>query len=565
MVKRLAFIPFVFLLLVSQVAFATEFTASVDRTEISQYDTITLKLRLNEQVFRGQPDLAPLETDFSIQGQQRSQQFRSINGKTESYTEWNIGLLPRRTGTLTIPSISFKGEKSAAIEITVSEPSANIVEQTERNFFFDVQVTPIDNAIVQGQLLYKEKLYYGVDHTDANLPEFKIDNARVQSLGSVKQYTTVIEGRRFGVYERNYAIFPEMAGELVIPAQTFRANIPNPYDRWSRGKAINIASDPISVQVAAIPAEYPNGVAWLPTSELIVDESFSKAPTEWQVGDAVTRTITIQANGIPGKQLPEVSLPTMENFRYYPDQINHDENITERGIIGYSEQSVAIVASSGGEFTLPEVRIPWWNTNTNSLEYAVLPEHKILVSGAVITKTTEPSVTSNDIDAIQAENNKAKTNKHSLNQESWFSWLVLTLLGFSLVLNIILFVSRKPKEKADTAAQSNDNNQESLKPLWAQFSQACKDNRPAQVRQTLIAWVQAGGLPTVTAAATTLSSIAQQVSDSTLANALLDLDKLLYGEQNNADFSAASLKSLVEKEAKKKVTIKNNNGLYPNI
>src|SRR5690554_1712150 len=507
MVKRLAFIPFVFLLLVSQVAFATEFTASVDRTEITQYDTITLKLRLNEQVFRGQPDLAPLETDFSIQGQQRSQQFRSINGKTESYTEWNIGLLPRRTGTLTIPSISFKGEKSAAIEITVSEPSANIVEQTERNFFFDVQVTPIDNAIVQGQLLYKEKLYCGVDHTDANLPEFKIDNARVQSLGSVKQYTTVIEGRRFGVYERNYAIFPEMAGELVIPAQTFRANIPNPYDRWSRGKA----------------------------------------------------------NSIPGKQLPEVSLPTMENFRYYPDQINHDENITERGIIGYSEQSVAIVASSGGEFTLPEVRIPWWNTNTNSLEYAVLPEHKILVSGAVITKTTEPSVTSNDIDAIQAENNKAKTNKHSLNQESWFSWLVLTLLGFSLVLNIILFVSSKPKEKADTAAQSNDNNQESLKPLWAQFSQACKDNRPAQVRQTLIAWVQAGGLPTVTAAATTLSSIAQQVSDSTLANALLDLDKLLYGEQNNADFSAASLKSLVEKEAKKKVTIKNNNGLYPNI
>src|SRR5690554_7495508 len=66
-------------------------------------------------------------------------------------------------------------------------------------------------------------------------------------------------------------------------------------------------------------------------------------------------------------------------FRSYPDQINHDENITERGIIGYSEQSVAIVASSGGEFTLPEVRIPWWNTNTNSLEYAVLPKHKILV------------------------------------------------------------------------------------------------------------------------------------------------------------------------------------------
>ena len=103
MVKRIILLPF-FLLLFSQTTLAAEFTASVDRTQITEQETLTLKLRLNEQVYRGQPELRALENDFKIQGQQRSQQFRSVNGTTESFTEWNIGLMPRHTGTLTIPA-----------------------------------------------------------------------------------------------------------------------------------------------------------------------------------------------------------------------------------------------------------------------------------------------------------------------------------------------------------------------------------------------------------------------------------------------------------------------------
>ncbi|HUH57011.1 MAG TPA: BatD family protein, partial [Pseudomonadales bacterium] len=129
MVKRLFLLPFLFLLFFSQPSLAAEFTASVDRTKIGEQDTVTLKLRLNEQVYRGQPDLSVLEEDFRIQGQQRSQQLSFVNGKSESFTEWNIGLLPRRTGTLTIPALSFKGESTQPIIIEVLPPSAEAVEQ----------------------------------------------------------------------------------------------------------------------------------------------------------------------------------------------------------------------------------------------------------------------------------------------------------------------------------------------------------------------------------------------------------------------------------------------------
>src|SRR5690554_610071 len=176
MVKRLILLPFLLLLGFSHISMATEFTASVDRTQIGEQDTLTLKLRINEQTIFGTPELKPLEQDFRIQGQQRSQQFRSVNGKTESFTEWNIGLLPRRTGTLTIPSLSFKGESTQPIIIEVLPPSAAALEQASNDFFFEVEVTPNNEALVQSQILYKEKLYYAADHNDANLSEFVVNN-----------------------------------------------------------------------------------------------------------------------------------------------------------------------------------------------------------------------------------------------------------------------------------------------------------------------------------------------------------------------------------------------------
>lgn len=567
MVKRLFLLPFLLLLGFSHISMATEFTASVDRTQIGEQDTLTLKLRINEQAIFGTPELKPLEQDFRIQGQQRSQQFRSVNGKTESFTEWNIGLLPRRTGTLTIPALTFKGETSQPIIIEVLPPSAAALEQASNDFFFEVEVTPKTNPLVQSQLLYKEKVYYASNHNDANLSEFIVNNARVQSLEGVKNYTTVINGRRFGVYERNFAIFPETTGELVIPAQQFQASVPNPYDRWSRGQAINTQSKPISLNVKAIPSNYPANAAWLPASQLTLSETFSKDPSQWQAGEAVTRTISMQALGIPGNQLPDISLPTIEHLRYYPDQAVHDERVGDTGIIGHTEQSVAIVASSGGEFTLPEIRIPWWNTETNKLEYAVLPAHKITVAGAV---TPTATVSTSEIISELADKKLVTSANDSSSKQQWLWWLVLFVLAASMTLNLFLLLTRRNQlTSTDTATPNNGNEnankQLSIKQHWQAFSEACSNNNAADIRQHLLAWVNAGGLTGVSLKVSSLTALSKEVAEPALVNALLELDSQLYSNNSNSAFNGQNLKALIQKEKKKPRDIKENNNLYPNL
>lgn len=563
MVKRLILLPFILLILFSQTTLAAEFTASVDRTQITEQETLTLKLRLNEQVFRSQPELKALEKDFKIQGQQRSQQFRSINGTTESFTEWNIGLTPRRTGTLTIPALTFKGVTSQPIKIEVLPISAAVTEQTEQDFFFDIEVTPKIQPLVQGQLLYKEKLYYAENHTEANLSELKVTDARLQPLGEIKHYSTVVNGRRFGVYERNYAIFPETVGELVIPGQQFNATMPNAYDRWSRGRAINIVSKPIKIDVAAIPSSYPSNAAWLPATQLTLTESFSKKPNQWKVGEAVTRTIHIQAQGIPGNQLPDVSLPQITDLRYYPDQAVHDEQVTEQGIIGHTEQSVAIVAAKGGEFTLPEVRIPWWNTQTNKLEYAVLPAHKINVQGGT-TLTSPLPLVSDDISAQTTSPSSIAGSKQTTNTP-WLLWLALALLCASLVTNVLLLLARKKQPAIIANNTSEQAETPSKKQHWHAFSKACNSNNGIDIRNNLLNWINAGGLATVNIPVTSLTALAKQVRNPMLTNALLELDSMLYSQNSNSAYNGQNLKRLIEEERKRPSDIKENNGLYPEL
>src|SRR5690606_40718856 len=105
---------------------------------------------------------------------------------------------------------------------------------------FVTSVTPPDSLYVQSQLLYTEKLYYRFEHDNAALSELKVTDARVQPLGDVRQYTTVIDGKRLGVYERRFLIFPAVSGELVIPGQRFTARMLNAYDRWSRGQQVSV-------------------------------------------------------------------------------------------------------------------------------------------------------------------------------------------------------------------------------------------------------------------------------------------------------------------------------------
>ena len=542
------------LLAATQVQAAT-FSASVDRKEVAERDTFTLMLRYSEQVGFGSPDLTPLQNDFQVLNQQRSNQFRSINGKTESFTEWTLTLTPKRNGKLTIPPIRFENQQTQPITINVRELSADVKAQIAKEFFFDTEISQQDNYYVQGQILYTEKLYYSVSHEDATLSEFKVTDALVQPLGDVRQYTTVVDGQRLGVYERRFAIFPEESGELVIPGQRFSARISNPYDRWSRGRQGSAVSKPITLQVNPIPQDYPQA-PWIPAENLSISETFSTPPQQWVAGEPVTRTLILTAKGLPGSQLPAIALPVVDNLRYYPDQTQQNEQSSDEGLTGTSEQSIALVPGSSGRILLPEIRIPWWNTRSGTLEYAVLPAHSIQVKpakGAVLTpKTAEPVTDNNTEDSTTT----AAPQPLADNSSELLVWqLAVAVLVLSNGLFLLLWWHARRTALTRPAVPDStqqDHPQKTLKQHWQALNKACQQGDAAAIRSHLLAWANAGGLnlrnvnnqqPLVS-----LSQLGERLPEPRLQAALAELDARLYSPQQNSAYNGQNLLALLKEQ-----------------
>lgn len=520
--------------LISQHGWAATFSASVDRKNISENDTFALMLRYGEQVGFGSPDLAPLERDFQVLNQQRSNQFRSVNGRTESFTEWTLTLTPKRTGKLAIPAISFKNSRTQAITMNVSALSAAVKKQLEKEFFFDVEISE-GPYYVQGQIIYKEKLFYSVNHEDPSLSDFKVTDARVQPLSEVRSYQTVVDGQRLGVYERQYAIFPEESGNLVIPGQRFNARVTNPYDRWSRGRQAGIVSKPVQLTIKPIPANYPQA-PWLPTSRLEISETFSNGDqSQWTVGEPVTRTIKVTANGLSGSQIPAIALPVVDKIRYYPDQSDNSESMSESGIQGTLQQSMAIVPTAEGRLVLPEVRIPWWNTRLGTLEYAVLPARTIQVQPATITQPeTIPPVQSNDV--ATASNSEMVTGPAN------GYWIIATCLLF--LSNLILAYLLWREKNRDPEAQESLPPIVSDKQRWKELKKACQQNDAQQIRTAVILWASARFQRDDIVR---LDQIQTLHNNPRLNAALAELDALLYANGTaNSAFNGANLLTLLK-------------------
>lgn len=352
-------------------------------------------------------------------------------------------------------------------------------------------------------------------------------------LGEVRQYNTNVNGQRMGVYERRFAIFAEESGEMVIPGQKFSANIVNSYNRWSRGRPVSIVAKPIRIKVKSTPSNYPPA-PWLPSPQITITDRWSKPYSEWQVGEPVTRSIAINAQGLSGSQLPKIAIPLVEGLKYYPDQSEHNDQTDSQGIQGLLQQSVAIVPTQSGRVTIPEMRVPWWNVETNRLEHAILPAQTITVAAPETLIEVGSSQKSADTRLI--------TDPVSTTGNNSGYWIATTL--FLLITNLLtafLLWNRSAAKKEDVIISTQPSNKERLKNV----KKACQKNDPLEIRQTLKDWSQQEfGI-------SSLDQLSQQFNAIALTNSLSELDSVLYQNRDNSAYNGQLLWNNLSQTIKK--------------
>ena len=370
------------------------FTASVDRTTIASHESLELTLRTDEST-KVSPDLGTLAESFDLLGIRQQQSTRIVNGRSSYARDWIVTIMPRKQGKLTIPAISLGDQQTQPITITVRDDN---VETTATGPLLMTAEVSSKSIYVQQELLLSVQILFSMPLYDDNrLSALDISDALVQQLGETRKFDTVIDGVRYQGFELKYAIHPQTAGELTIPSLTFSGVAADPRESFiggifsSSGRPVQARSPEIEVTVKPRPDNFPANEPWLPARQLTIEEQWSQPLSNLKVGDAITRTITVTADGLSAAQLPPILMPQPRGVNSYPDKSNTQDRDTLKGIQGQRTDSIAMIPTQPGKITLPAIDYPWFDTDSGEVRMATIPAIDIDVAPAPQTTTLATS------------------------------------------------------------------------------------------------------------------------------------------------------------------------------
>lgn len=498
-------------LLLSSVSASAAVTATVDRNRISISDSLVLTLRATEGEDVEAADLDALAADFDIVSTGTSTRMSIVNGRTERSTELQAVLLPRRSGDLVIPQLTVGGQRTREIPVTVTDAPTGL--DNSRDVFVESEVDR-DWVYVQSQLIHTFRIYEALDLSDRGRSELKLENAVVEELDATS-FQRIVDGRAYRVYEVKHAIFPQKSGELTIPSLSFNARKPAlRRSLFARGELVRRRSDPITVEVKPVPASYPDA-PWIPAANLKIEESWSALPDRLAVGDSVTRTLTVIAEGIDGSQLPPVTQQEVPGIKMYPDQPRSENTSHSDGITGIGINSTALLITDPGEFELPAVRVPWWDTESDSLRYAEVPAKRIRVAAPAQASAPQPPAA--------AQPGIAQTAGGERPVSMWMWTTVAALLGwFGTTIWMSLYLRRPARKRPESATPGKESE------LFRALLAASNDNRALETRAALRQWAQCHFGDD---APPTLQSLCERLGSEELTAAVETLERSLYAGQ----------------------------------
>jgi hypothetical protein len=530
MIRR--FILTLALLIFPLAAFAASFTATVDSPDAATGESVSLQLTLTGAQPKGNPDTQVLAKDFDIAGQSQTSETSIINGMMSSNLGWQLTLLPKHDGHLTIPPVSIDTSSGSlatqpvALDIGGPATSASGKAQgtTQNHFSRTAPVTvtaSVDtNTPYQNQpVIYTIRVVAHADLSNLSLGDVVADGAIVQPQGKPAVTDSVENGQPVKVLEFHYLVTPMQAKEITISpvrlqgAVESQNDIPIPghlhggmmdpfslFQSMGMGRFSGFATmRPFSVSSNTIELKTrPPAVEmdpWLPLKNLRIEQTVDPQQPV-RIGDPITRTFTLTAEGMGGSQLPNLeSQLTSPNYKIYADKPKTEDSIgkSSAGIAGRREESFNLIPLKAGHLTLPNVKLAWWDVTTDRIAYAEAPEVVVEVLPGIIAPTESATpldaAAPSSVQSPQVNTSPEKATSTSSHNDFHYLFYAITV-GFLIVLIIIGIRFKSPQQVKTVALDGNTQKEKDpvIPPKLATTAEPDWDQilDPAQLNEALM-------------------------------------------------------------------------------
>ncbi len=536
-------------------------TAHLDRNQVTEGETVRLTIEAAGQISI-MPDTRALNQDFEVAGTMSGNRVNIVNGKMDARTTWTLSLIPLRSGQLTIPPLSINGESTPELTLHVTEASTGADGDGDIPIFLETEVDRTD-PYVQGKVRYTQRVFLAVNLVQGSLSEPEHDNALVQKLGEDREYVTQRNGRAYSVIERQFVIFPQTSGPMVIPAPVLNAQIPQRssrndpfFDRlFTNTRPVRLRGEAVTLDVRPRPNQSQSPY-WLPAESVTLQETWQPENNTVNFGDPITRTITITALGVTGEQLPEPKLADPEGFKLYPDRAQSVTQNLSDNIQGEKTLRLAYMPTQSGKHILPAFSIHWWDTVTDSARIATLPERTIEVLPGTSpshqphaapdfsghSETDMPNTRQNApaTPFFQPDRSAADAAGLPARHTGWF-WATLLFAMLWLVTLGFLWRTRHRPSQPGVATATTPGDSPNARDARKRFLAACRDGNPQQARYHLLKWAAAHWPDSPPKG---LDELAIRLNDTHARSVLQQLDRVLY-QQHDDDWDGSALGKLL--------------------
>jgi hypothetical protein len=286
-----------------------------------------------------------------------------------------------------------------------------------------VQVTIDSQRVVVGQQALLRVVVLAPNYLTAppELPTFQVRNAVTRQLPSVNT-SEQRNGMTYAGVRFEFAVYPQEPGDFAISAQKVRIKYAA---EPPATREVEITLPRLSFE-AVVPEAAASLRPFLSADKLSVEQEIKRSSDQLKAGDAVTRVVTIKAEGTPAMLLPPQTFAIIDGLRLYPAQPELEDKVEGRtgAMTSTRVDSATYMLERAGDFSLPAIDIGWWNVGEGRVE-------QVHLAAALLKVAANPAVEDGGADGRSV----APWNWSALIDLIVNHWL---LTAFALVILVVL-------------------------------------------------------------------------------------------------------------------------------
>lgn len=195
-----------------------------------------------------------------------------------------------------------------------------------------------------------------------------------------------MDGTTYTVQRHELAVFSRRAGEQTIPPFTVRFQFKrNPLDKDVIAAAVK--TEPVTFTVKLPPGAGELG-SLISARNLKVEETWTPEPGKAKAGDAFTRTITFTAPEVPAMAFPPFPAAKIDGLGIYAKPPEVLDKSNRSSLSGNRRDTITYVCQRAGQFTIPAVRLTWFDLDAQKLRTIDFPARHLSVSSNPALEST---------------------------------------------------------------------------------------------------------------------------------------------------------------------------------